>query len=168
MSAFQRVLRAPSVREAMSHIPDVFYERFATVVLLYWLAAPLLLWAIEQPTGISIGMLASIDLQVGVAALALGALLMIDRLLGRGLTFDRSFLRTCAALTTALIDMNADDTVPAGFTIAAEAFVDAGQAAVCPTGADAYPRAVLVTVVVDDSAGGTSTVSTRVTVGAAS
>ncbi|WP_298942947.1 prepilin-type N-terminal cleavage/methylation domain-containing protein [uncultured Microbacterium sp.] len=76
--------------------------------------------------------------------------------------------RTCAALTAALTDMNADDTVPAGFTIAAEAFVDAGQAAVCPTGADAYPRAVLVTVVVDDSAGGTSTVSTRVTVGAAS
>ena len=57
MNAFQRVLRAPTIREAVAQIPDVFYERFALVSLAYWVVAPLVLWGLGDVFGLTLGLL---------------------------------------------------------------------------------------------------------------
>ena len=79
MNAFQRVLRAPTIREAVAQIPDVFYERFALVALVYWVVAPLVLWGLGDVVGLTLGLLQWMTVQVGVAAAVLGAFLLAAR-----------------------------------------------------------------------------------------
>ncbi|MCT9821605.1 O-antigen ligase family protein [Microbacterium sp. W1N] len=89
MNAFRRVLHAQNLREAFTNVPDVFYDRAATVLIAYWLVAPLPLWWLGEAIGLDIGFIQWMNLQVGIGALVLGALVVGARLSGAGIAAAR-------------------------------------------------------------------------------
>lgn len=77
----------------------------------------------------------------------------------------KSSLRTCDQLLAALRELDPDDAGNPALTARASADPDPEQLQACPVGAAAYPRAVLVTVVVTDDTGAATRVPTRIMVG---
>lgn len=84
MKAFRRVVHAKTLREAIEGIPEGFYERVALIVLAWWLVVPLVLWWLGGSVGMDIRYLGWVDLQVGIGALALAALLLAAQRAGTG------------------------------------------------------------------------------------
>ncbi|GAA3900835.1 type IV pilus modification PilV family protein [Microbacterium invictum] len=77
-------------------------------------------------------------------------------------------VRTCNALLTAVAAIDPDEPSNRDLTVTAVASPDKAGDPVCPTGAAAYPRSILVTFTVTDSEGRLVSVPTRISVGAAS
>jgi len=76
--------------------------------------------------------------------------------------------RTCEALLVAVAAVDPDDPSNPGLAVTATASPDAAGDPICPTGAAAYPRSVLITIAVADSAGTLVSLPTRISVGAES
>lgn len=82
-------------------------------------------------------------------------------------------VKKCNALLTAVAAISPTDARNPRLTISAAALpekvpVGTPTPAVCPVGAANYPRSIRVTVTVREAGGATTTVPTRITVGAAS
>lgn len=76
--------------------------------------------------------------------------------------------RTCSSLLTAVDTIDPDDPSNPDLTVTATALPDDAGDPICPAGASAYPRSILVTIAVLDGEGQLVAVPTRISVGAAS
>lgn len=77
----------------------------------------------------------------------------------------KASVATCDALLLAIGSVDPDDPGNPDLTVAASATADPDQTQACPTAAAAYPRTVLVRIVVSDQSGKVVSVPTRIMVG---